>query len=464
MGHRAWKSRSFPRPALRYASAAIVTAVACAVAGCSSSGTTAASKTPSAVATASKAASSSCSPSAVKLTFWAWAPGYNLVVNQFNKTHPGICVTMEDVGVANAEYVKLADALKSGTGLPDVAEIEYLELPSLEILHGLVNLVPYGVDSYKSQIVPSAWAQVSQGSAVYAMPGDIGPMGFYYDTATLAKYHLTPPATWAQFATDAAAVHKADPSAYLTDFPAADTEWLLALMQQYGAFPFQYSGGSKVTVDFTGPAQMAFANYWDSLLKAHEVNTVADFSTPFWNDLDNGTDASWLMAAWGPGYMAANMKKSVGDWKAAPIPQQTATGDLEGSWGGSTAAVIAGTNHPKQAADFAEWFFGNMTSWQIHAGPVGQAFPGYIPLLDSSAFKASTIPLSGSTHSQVVYSKGAAEITSVQWPPFMQEVLTEAPGVFAGVVNGTETVTAAFQRLQSVVSSYATSQGFTVSH
>jgi multiple sugar transport system substrate-binding protein len=450
------------RPAaVRAGVAALAVTVALGVAACSSS-SSGSSSTSSSSASSTAAASSSCTPGAVKLTFWAWAPGYNLVVNEFNKTHPGICVTLDDVGIANAEYVKLAAALKSGTGLPDVAEVEYLEVPSLEILHALVNLVPYGIDSYTSQIVASSWPQVSQGSAVYAMPGDIGPLGFYYDTKELAQYHLSPPATWAQFASEAAALHKADPSAYLANFAATDTEWLLAMMQQYGAFPFRYSGGSKVTVDFTGPGQMAFANYWESLLKAHDVNSIADFSTSFWNDLDNGTDASWLMAAWGPGYMAPNMKKTVGDWQAAPIPQVTSGTHLEGSWGGSTTAVIKGTAHPAQAAEFAEWFFGNMTSWTIHAGPVGQAFPGYIPLLDSTSFKNSTIPLSGSSKSQVVYSEGAADITSVQWLPFMEEVLTEGPTVFAGVANGTETLSQAFQQFQKTITTYATSQGFTV--
>jgi multiple sugar transport system substrate-binding protein len=450
------------RPAaVRAGVATLAVTAALGVVACSSSGS-ASSGSAAAAGGTSAAASSSCKAGAVKLTFWAWAPGYNLVVNEFNKTHPNICVTLDDVGIANAEYVKLAEALKSGTGLPDVAEVEYVELPSLEITHALVNLVPYGIDTYKSQIVPSSWAQVSQGSAVYAMPGDIGPLGFYYDTQELAKYHLSPPSTWAQFAGEAATLHKADPSAYLTNFAATDTEWLLAMMQQYGAFPFQYSGGSKVTVDFTGPRQMAFADYWESLLKAHYVNSTADFSTAFWNNLDNGTDASWLMAAWGPGYMAPNMKKTVGDWRAAPIPQLASGAHLEGSWGGSTAAVITGTSHPAQAAEFAEWFFGNMTSWTIHAGPVGQAFPGYTPLLNNTSFKNSTIPLSGSSKSQVVYSAGAADITSVQWPPFMEEVLTEGPTVFAGVVNGTETLPQAFQQFQKTITSYATSQGFTV--
>lgn len=406
--------------------------------------------------------SSGCKSGATKVTFWAWAPGYDQVVSAFNSSHPNICVTMDDVGTANVEYTKIAAALKAGSGFPDVAEVEYLELASLEATKSLVNLVPYGIDSYKKDIVPSSWAEVSQGSAVYAMPGDVGPMGFYYDSSLLAKYKLTPPSTWSQFATEAATLHKDDSSAYLANFFPEDLEWLLAMMQAYGAFPFAYTGGRNVTIDFTGSKEMAFAKYWDGLLAAHAVNTEPDFSATFWDDLDNGTDASWLMAAWGPGYMAPNMKKTVGDWRAAPLPQVTAGGTTEGSWGGSTAAVITGTKVPKQAAEFAEYFFGNTTAWKLHADSVGQAFPGYLPLLDSSSFRNSTIPLSGSSHPQQVYAAEAPNIASVQWPPIMQYVLTEGGTAFAGVVKGSQTMTSAFQSFQKSLTSYATSEGLTV--
>ncbi len=89
-------------------------------------------------------------------------------------------------------------------------------------------------------------ARSARASAVYAMPSDSGPMGFYYNSKQLAKYHITPPTTWAQFAADAAKLHKANSSAYLTNFAGNDLQWVLSLMAQDGAFPFSYAGGSKV--------------------------------------------------------------------------------------------------------------------------------------------------------------------------------------------------------------------------
>lgn len=412
----------------------------------------------------SPAASTSCKAGATPITFWGWAPGYQLVVNEFNKTHPNICVTLEDNGAGIAEYTKLTAALKAGVGTPDVAEVEYLEVPAFEITNSLVNLVPYGANSYKGVIVPFAWKAVSQGPAVYSMPGDIGPLAFYYNTKLLAKYHLAPPTTWAQFASEAATLHKDDPSAYLANFDPDEGggQWLFALMQQADAFPFSYSGGKNVTIDFTGPKQMAFANFWQKLISAGDINHTSDFSPIFWHNLDNGVDASWLQAAWSPADMAPNIKKTIGDWRAAPMPQEAAGDDYAGSWGGSTFAVIKGTKYPKQAAEFAEWYGGTMASWKILNSPAAGAFPGYKPLLDSSSLLNATIPLSGSSKPNAVYSRAAAHVVPISWPPFMTEALTVGTSVFAGILNGTTTVPQAFRTYQSDLVNYAKAQGFNV--
>jgi multiple sugar transport system substrate-binding protein len=413
----------------------------------------------------SASTSTSCKSGATPITFWGWAPGYQLVVNEFNKTHPDICVSLEDNGAGIAEYSKLAAALKAGVGTPDVAEVEYLEVPALEITNSLVNLVPYGVNAYKSDIVPSAWKAVSEGPAVYSMPGDIGPLAFYYNSVLLAKYHLAPPTTWAQFASEAATLHTDDPSAYLANFDPDEGggQWLFALMQQVGAFPFSYAGGKDVTIDFTGPAQMAFADFWQKLISAGDINHTSDFSPIFWHNLDNGIDASWLQAAWSPADMAPNLTKTIGNWRAAPIPQLAAGEDLDGSWGGSSFAVIKGTKYAQQAADFVEWYGGTLASWKILNSPAAGAFPSYIPLLGSAGLKNATIPLSGPSKPNAVYISGAAHVVPISWPPFMTEALTVGTSVFGGILNGTTTVQQAFKTYQSDLVSYATAQGFTVS-
>ncbi len=453
--------------ALRRGTAALAAGTAVALlAGCGTSAPSkpAAGKSSAPSAGATVLAGSSCrSSKATQVTFWAWVPGIDRAVDAFNKTHPTICVTLEDVGAGDPEYVKLADALKAGSGAPDVAEVEYDELPSFEVTHNVVNLAKYGATTYASDFVPWAWSEVSQGSAVYAMPSDSGPMGFYYNAKELAKYHISPPTTWAQFATDAAKLHQADASAYLTNFAGSDLQWILSLMAQDSAFPFAYSGGSKVTIDWTGPAQLKFADYWQKLLSAHLLNTVTDITATAFADMDKGIDASWLSSAWGPSYFAPDAKASVGSWRSAALPQWTAGADVAANWGGSTYPVFSQSAHPAQAAEFAEWLTATSASWNIVKTPPSSLFPTYVPLLNAPSFKDLTYPPSGSSTPNVAFTAAAPKIASVQWPPFMTYALTLSATTFAGVMNGKETLQKAFSTFQGQLVSYAKSQGFTVS-
>lgn len=446
--------------------AAISLLAACSSGGSSSGAAGGTTSSPASTASASPTVTvvaGSCSPNATKVLFWAWVPGMGRAVTEFNKTHPNICVTQEDVGAGNPEYVAITNALKAGSGAPDVAEVEFDELPSFEVTKNVVNLAPYGANTYKSKFTPWAWSEVSQGSGVYAMPGDAGPMAFYYNTKELAKYGLTPPTTWAEFAADAAKLHKANPNAYMTNFSAIDLQWVMSLMAQDNAWPFAYSGGSNVTINWTGPKQMAFASYWQNLLAAHEVNATTDVSATSFADLDKGIDASWLSSAWGPSYFAPDAKTSLGNWRAAPLPQWTAGANVAANWGGSTYPVFSQSKHPKEAAEFAEWLNATDASWNITKTAPSSLFPTYLPLLNDPSYKNITVPLSGSSTPNVQFTAAASQIQGVPWPPFMTEALTQSATVFAGVMNGKQTLQTAFKDFQNVLVNYAKAQGFTVS-
>ena len=97
-------------------------------------------------------------------------------------------------------------------------------------------------------------------------------------------------------------------------------------MQQAGAWPFVWNGGSKVTIDFTGKAQMAFANYWQKLVSAGAIDHANDpftGSSPFFEGLNGGIYLTWPTSAWGPSYFASYVtSKSAGDWIQARSSRQ----------------------------------------------------------------------------------------------------------------------------------------------
>ncbi len=446
----------------RLAAAAIALASIAALAACSSSNSSTSAASSSASPSPTSTTTASCSAGATKLTFWGWPAGYDLAVNEFNKTHPKICVELENAGASTDEYTKLSDAIKAGSGTPDIATIEYFELPSFEVTNSLVDLSKYGIDSAKADEAPIAWSQVSQGSHVYAMPVDLGPTALFYNSKVFSANGLSVPTTWAQFASEADQLHAKDSSAAITNFDPESPQDVLALMQQFGAFPFTYSGGSKLGINFTGSSEMAFAKYWQDLISKKEATTDADFSPAQWAAFDSGKVASRISPAWGPVGMQLSIKKTIGDWVTAPLPQKKAGAEASGDWGGSTLAVVKGTKHAKLAEEFVKWFGGSADSWKILSGPVAGAFPAYEPLLNSSSFQATKLKITGSTTPNKVFAAAAQNVQAAEWPPIMTAALTQWTSTFAGVTKGTETLQQAFTTYQSQLVKYAKSQGFKV--
>jgi multiple sugar transport system substrate-binding protein len=403
-----------------------------------------------------------CKSGAPQIEFWDWVPGIYRMVDTFNMTHPTICVKLDDVGAGNTEYIKLTDAIKANSGVPDVAEVEFDELPSYEITKSVVNLVPYGANKYKSEFASFAWDEVSQGAGVYAMPGDAGPMDLFCNSALLKKYNVSPGATWATFATAAEALHKADPKAYLASFDPEDMQYLVSVMAQDNAFPFSWNGGSKVTVDFTGKNEMAWAKYWDTLFSNGSIKAAADFQNAFWSDLNNGTYACWIASAWGPSYLAPNLTSlSLGSWRTYPLPQWTAGGDVAANWGGSTYPVFSSSKDPAAAATFAEWMNGTSQSWAIMKTAPSSLFPTYLPLLNTPSFQSISIPATGTSPLFNQAAKAASHVEAASWPPFMTYFL--ALTTTSNLLNGKGTLEQDFQTLQSTMTTYAKQQGFTVS-
>lgn len=438
----------------------IAAAVAITASACGSSGLPAAGSATSAAASATAAG---CKAGATVVTFWGWSAGYNLAVNEFNKTHPDICVELDNAGATTTEYTKLTNALTAKSGTPDVAQVEYFELPSFEVTNSLVDLTQYGINSAKSDEAAWAWDEVSSGSGVYAMPVDAGTMALYYNQKEFTAAGITStPTTWAQFATDAATLKSKNSSEAITNFDPESTQTVLALMQEYGAFPFTYKGGDTIGINFTGKAETAFADYWQSLIDAKEVTTATEFSQAQWNDFDNGSAASRLSPAWGPVGMQGSISKTLGDWRAAALPETTAGSTLEGNWGGSTLAVVKGTKVAQAAATFVKWFGGSSDSWKILSGDVAGAYPAYNPLLNSSSYLNSTLKISGDQTYNQVFADAESKATGAEWPPIMTAALTQWTSTFAGVTKGTETLQQAFAAFQSQMVTYAKNQGFTV--
>ncbi|HTK08494.1 MAG TPA: extracellular solute-binding protein [Ktedonobacteraceae bacterium] len=396
----------------------------------------------------------------VNLTYWSWIPNMAKQVDLFNQTHPNIRVKLQNVGSGPAEYNKLYPAIKANNA-PDLAQVEFQLLPTFETTGGLLDLSPYGAASVKDQYQGWTWSQVAQGSAIYAIPQDTGPMALFYRTDIFKKYNIAVPTTWAEYAAAAAKLHAADPKEYITDFNPKQPGQLAGLMWQAGARWFQISGQSW-KVGINDAASQKVATYWQDLISKKLVKTEPDFDNGWYHDLQTGAVATWLSGAWGAGILEQNAPQSSGKWKVALLPQWNAGDQAYGNWGGSTTVVFKNTQHAKEATEFAEWISGNPQSEEMEISGGGT-----YPALTSASASSPTLNnpqqfFGGQNINEVLKPTAAHVDTNFLWGPTMDQVYNDMGDQFANAVNGKGTLNDALNAVQQSTLTFMQKQGFTV--
>ena len=406
----------------------------------------------------SGSSSTTASSGPVNLTYWSWIPGMDKQVALFNQTHSNIHITLNNVGSGSVEYDKLFTAIKANNE-PDLSQIEFQTLPQFETTGSLDELTQYGANASKSLFPSWMWNQVSLNNGVYAIPQDGGPMALYYREDIFKKYNLPVPTTWVQFADDAAKLHAADPKAYITDFPPKNPGWFAGLVWQNGGNMFSTSGQSwKVTIN--NPQALQVASYWQDLISKKLIKTDPDFTNSWYSDLQSGTLATWISAAWGNGILKQNAPQSAGKWSVAPLPQWQAGQDISSNWGGSTTVVFKSTKHPQQASVFAQWISGNEQSAEMEFST--GAYPALLSALSSSTVN-SPQPFFGNQVINQVFSDSAKQVNiNFQWGPSMVQVYNDMGDNFANAANGKGTLSDGLNAVQQSTVTYMKSQGFSV--
>ena len=294
----------------------------------------------------------------ITLEVWSWVSGLDKAALLFEQAYPNIKVRVNNVGGGPAEYQKLQTAIKAGSGGPDVAQVEYMFLPSFIVTDGLADLSKYGAGDTKSLFVPWTWSQVSpDGKVVYTIPQDTGPMALLYNKKIFDQYGLTVPKTWDEFAEQAEKLAKAsDGKVKMANFFPTHAPWFISLAWADGAELFKTQGEAWVQA-LNNPVCEKVLNYWNNLVKKKHVSTLPGFTAEFYSAIGSGQIASSIEAAWGPGVLAASLNdRTSGEWRVAPLPQWGKDHPFRsGNWGGSCNVVLKQSKNPKAAALFSVW-------------------------------------------------------------------------------------------------------------
>jgi multiple sugar transport system substrate-binding protein len=309
----------------------------------------------------------------ISLTFWTWEPLQDAVA-LWNKQNPDIHVTMQIIpGGSGGGYQKMYAALRSGKP-PDVAHVEYQELAAFMLVQGLTDLRPYGIDQYRSKYVEWQWQQGIFGKGVYTVPWASGPMAMFYRKDLFAKWGIDPPATWDAFEQAARLVRKKDSRAYLHSFPSSNSAWFEGLAWQAGGQWVRTDGDTWI-IDIDNEHTRKVAQFWDRLIADDLVIIENDGQSAWYKQIQQGTLASFVTADWYDALLRDNAPNTSGKWKTTRMPQWTAGAKKAANWGGSSLAVLQGSNYPKQAMEFGLWLSTNVKAIDLSI-PQGSGWPG----------------------------------------------------------------------------------------
>lgn len=286
------------------------------------------------------------------ITYWSWTPSAEAQVAAFQKEYPNVKVNYVNAGTGNDHYTKLQNAVKAGSGAPDVAQIEYQIVPQFALPGALVDLREYGFDQYESAYTPSTWTAVHAGDGLYGLPQDSGPMALFYNKEVFDKYAITVPKTWDEYVAAAKKLHAADPKKFLTN-DTGDAGFATSMIWQAGGKPFA-TDGKNVTVNLQDDGSKKWTGVWNQLIEGGLVASIPGWSDEWFKALGDGTIASLPIGAWMPGVLEASVKGGAGKWRVAPLPTydgQPATAEN----GGSTQSVLKQSANPALAAGFVRW-------------------------------------------------------------------------------------------------------------
>ncbi len=443
------------------ASAGIVAATAVALTGCSGG---------SGDGEGGGSAAASCTNTIVnaeapQVTVWAWYPGFNDVVDAYNNANDDVQICWTNAGQGNDEYTKFSTSIESGSGAPDVIQLESEVLASFTIRDALVDLTEYGADDVKANYAEGAWEDASSGDAVYAIPVDGGPMGMLYRQDLFDAAGIEVPTTWEEFEVAAQKLKESGDGGVIADFPTNGRAFNQALFAQAGSVPFEYDSANpqEIGIKVNDEGAKKVLEYWDGLVKDGLVATDDAFTADYNTKLVDGSYAVYLAAAWGPGYLQGlSDADPTAIWRAAPLPQWDAENPVQVNWGGSTFAVTEQASDKDLSARVAMEVFGS--DEQMNLGiEKGALFPSYAPILESDEFANKEYEFFGGQQiNKEVFLDAAAGYEGATFSPFQNYAYDQLTVQIYAMVQGEKDAAKALDDLQASLEQYATEQGFTL--
>ena len=320
-------------------------------------------------------------PKPAELTVWLWpGTGYEAFIEQFDEAHPDI--TIEVVRFDSQDlHNNLQTSFAAGYGAPDISliDLSYIErfkrFPAY--FHNLADLTD---ENLAEPYLDWKWKQAASedGSFVFGMPMDIGPMVmayriYLYGTAGLPLERGALAETlsdWDKFFEAGAELVKR------TGKPMIDNISTLYRVI-LGQADVQYFDAA--TGEFIGDNNPAVKRAWSYAVRAKEEGLSAGLNQPTteWaRGLEQGHFATLLAPSWMLSYVTENAPGANRQWTITSMPEGS------GNWGGSFMTIPKESQHPHEAYSLIRWLSGE--EQQLEMFRKNNTFPALSALYDRS--------------------------------------------------------------------------------
>lgn len=393
-----------------------------------------------------------------EITYWSWTPSAQAQVAAFEKKYPNVTVNLVNAGTNKDEYTKLQNAIKAGSGAPDVVQIEYYAFPQFALADGLLDLSSYGFGDLKDDYSTGTWGSVTNNGKVFGLPQDSGPMALFYNKAVFDQYGLTVPTTWDEYIAEAKKLHAADPTKYITA-DTGDAGFATSMIWQAGGTPFT-TDGTNVKIDLQDSGSKKWTSSWNQLLQGGLLSDIPAWSDEWYKALGDGTIATLVTGAWMPGVLESSVTAGAGNWRVAPIPTYDGT-PVTAENGGGGQAVTKQSQNPALAAAFLKWLNNDPESLAIFAESGG--FPSTTAQLTSDEFVNKASDYFGGQQINKVLTEASTQVRP-GWSYLPYQVY--ANSIFGDTVGQAYTskgdLNTGLTAWQDQLVSYGNDQGFTV--
>lgn len=402
----------------------------------------------------------------VEITWWGWTDTPRKQAKKFMKTHPNIKVKVVNAGTGNDQYTAINNAIAAGSGVPDLATIEYYALPQFAYSDKLIDLTKFGADKYAKDYTPGTWSSVNVNGGIYGLPTDSGPMALFYNKEAFEKAGVTEvPTTWDEYYEAAKKIRAT--GAYITS-DTGDAGFYDSMVWQASGKPYNVSkDGKTVTLNLTGDkGAKTFAAFWQKMIDEDLIDTKTQgWSDDWYRGLGDGSIASLFSGAWMTGNLAIGAPAAAGKWRVAQMPTPEAGSTANAENGGSSVAIFDNGDDAKAKAawEFLDWM--NHSEEGTEYGVSLGIFPARTSVLESEEFLNVKNEYCGGQEINKELTKAANNVLPgwkfLPFEVYARNIFTDTVGK-AFTSNSTTTISAGVKTWQENLTSYAKEQGFAV--